>query len=192
MPDWDAVYAEKKVENATPADILIMNQHLLPMLENGHGQKRVLDYACGLGGNGIYLAKKGYSVTAWDLSATAVKKINRYAGNQRLQITAEVHDLENSAPAVTNTYDIVIVSFFLHRQSLRYIYNLLKNGGLLFYQTFSGEPVNGDGPSNVNFRLYKNELLREFSDMQLLFYREDDESASKESRQGLTYFVAKK
>jgi len=187
VPDWNAVYAEKTVTNATPAEVLTINDHLLSTGGNA------LDYASGLAGNGTYLAAKGYQVSAWDLSETAVDKINTYAKIHELDIQAACYDLENNVPQIKNKFDLVVVSCFLHRETLRYLYDVLKKNGLLFYQTFSGLPVNGQGPSRESFRLRKNELLGVFSDMQLLFYREDDESATGENaRQGLTYFVAKK
>ena len=187
MPDWNTVYAEKAVANAMPAEVLTINEHLLSTSGNA------LDYASGLAGSGTYLAAKGYQVSAWDLSETAVDKINEYAKTHELNIQAECIDLENNSPEIKNKFDLVVVSCFLHRETLRFLYETLKKDGLLFYQTFSGLPFNGQGPSRESFRLRKNELLGVFSDMQILFYREDDESSTGENaRQGLTYFVAKK
>ena len=187
MPDWNLVYTEKLVENATPADVLLMNKHLLS------SQGEALDYASGLSGNGIYLAEKGYKVKAWDLSDIAVEKIKQYSKTKNLDLDAEVHDLENLQPDIQNKFDVVVVSYFLHRESLRYLYSVLKKGGLLFYQTFSGPQYQKQGPSRDAFRMKNNELLEVFSDMQLLFYREDDESCTEpECKQGQVYFVAKK
>ncbi|MCW9047504.1 MAG: methyltransferase [Gammaproteobacteria bacterium] len=187
MPDWNSVYTEKSVENSTPADVLLKNSHLLSC------KGKALDYASGLAGNGIYLAKNGYNVKAWDMSDVAVEKINQYARNNNLLLNAEVYDLENNSPKIQNQYDVVVVSYFLHRETLRYLYDVLKKGGLLFYQTFSGLQYKEQGPARKAFRLKKNELLDVFSDMQLLYYREDDENANgPESKQGQVFFVAKK
>lgn len=187
MPDWNTVYTEKSVEKSTPAEVLLINSHLLSC------SGKALDYACGLAGNGMYLAKRGYDVKAWDLSDVAVEKINRHAKSNKLSLNAEIHDLERSSPDMQNKYDIVVVSYFLHRETLRYLYDVLKKGGLLFYQTFSGQQYKEQGPAREDFRLKKNELLDVFSDMQLLYYREDNENASgPESNQGQVYFVAKK
>jgi len=187
MPVWDEVYTEKTIDNATPCNVLVTNKHLLPL--NG----RVLDYACGLAGNGIYLAKQSYDVIAWDLSGVAVEKINKYAEKNKISLNAEVYDLENNLPDIKDHFDIVVVSYFLHRETLRYLYDVLKKGGILFYQTFSGKQFKGQGPSNDGYRLQRNELLDVFSDMQLMFYREDDVCLSEDdSKQGQAFFVAKK
>ena len=187
MPDWNLVYTEKLVEEATPADVLLINKRLLS------SQGEALDYASGLAGNGVYLAQNGYKVKAWDLSDIAVKKIKQHAKNQKLDLDAEVHDLENSQPDIKNQFDVIVVSYFLHRETLRYLYDILKKGGLLFYQTFSGAQFKTQGPARESFRLKKNELLDVFSDMQLLYYREDDENSTGAGcKQGQVYFVAKK
>jgi 2-polyprenyl-3-methyl-5-hydroxy-6-metoxy-1,4-benzoquinol methylase len=187
MPDWNAVYKEKLIQHATPADVLVLNEHLLP------AKGRVLDFASGLCGNGIHLAKKGYDVSAWDLSDIAVEKINKYAADHKLSLQAATHDLENNLPDIKSQFDIVVVSYFLQRESLRYLYDVLKQGGLLFYQTFSGLQYQGQGPARDAFRLKQNELLSVFNDMQLLFYREDDkDSTGNGARQGQVMYVAKK
>ena len=187
MPDWNSVYKDKSIDDATPSDVLVINEHLLP------GRGKVLDFASGLCGNGIHLAKKGYDVSAWDLSDIAVKKINKYAVDNDLSLQAAIHDLENNLPDIKNQFDIVIVSYFLHRESLRYLYDILKQGGLIFYQTFSGQQYKEQGPARDAFRLKQNELLNVFNDMQLLFYREDDKySTGQGARQGQVMYVAKK
>ncbi|MDH5473230.1 MAG: class I SAM-dependent methyltransferase [Gammaproteobacteria bacterium] len=167
MPDWDQHYLLREAGEQSPADVLIQNEHLLPV------SGKVLDYACGLGANACWLAAKGYSVTAWDGSAIAIDKIKKYAASQALTIHAEVRDLENNPPTAAE-FDLVIVSFFLHRPTLKKLQAILKPGGLLCYQTFSGEQSNGRGPSNPEFRLQQGELLKTFADMKILFYREDN------------------
>ena len=167
MPDWDQHYLSREVSEQTPADVLVQNQHLLPV--NG----QVLDYACGLGANACWLAHKGYQATAWDASAIAISKIKQYCDNYSLKINAQTRDLENNPPTDAQ-FDLVIVSFFLHRPTLKTLQKILKPGGLLFYQTFCGQRQNGRGPGNPDFRLKPGELLKVFSDMQLLFYREDN------------------
>jgi len=187
MPDWNKAYAEKTVEGATPADVLIENKQLLST------QGVALDFASGLAGNGVYLARKGYDVSAWDLSLVAVEKINKYASENKLTLNAQVHDLENNLPNIKNKFDVIVVSYFLHRESLRYLYDILKKGGILFYQTFSGEKFQQQGPKRSGFRLNSNELLSVFSDMQILSYREDDKiSTDVNAKPGQALFVAKK
>lgn len=188
MADWDEVYAAKKNESSTPAEVLINNVHLLA------GQGEALDYACGLAGNGVLLESLGYEVSAWDYSSVAVQKINELAQSCGRDIRAECVDLENNPPNVSNCFDVIVVSYFLYRENLRSLYEFLKPGGLLFYQTYSGDQINGVGPSRADFRLQRGELLNIFSDMELLYYREDCllSKASDSSKPDQVYFIAKK
>lgn len=189
MPDWDKVYAEKNIEEVTSAHVLKKNVHLLA------GSGKALDYACGLGGNAILLESKGYQVNAWDKSSVAVSKLNQYAKNNGLEINAKCIDLEDQVSVVKDKFDVIVVSYFLHRETIQCLYDLLKDKGLLFYQTFSGLQIDGVGPSRDKFRLRRGELLEVFSNMELLYYREDTSEESKQnpdSRPGQVYFVARK
>lgn len=167
MANWDEIYREKSVDESTAARVLTENTRLIGR------QGKALDYASGLSANGVYLAQHGLRVTAWDASDVAVEKINKHADKHSLPLVAEKKDLENNLDELQGQFDIVVVSFFLYRPAYEKLYELLKPGGLLFYQTFSGEQRNGIGPSRADFRLQRGELLRVFSEMELLFYRED-------------------
>lgn len=187
MADWEQIYAEKSVADATPAEVLKDNAHLLPA--NG----TALDYASGLAGNAQLLAQLGLEVTAWDYSSVAVEKINQYAAAHSLKINAEAKDLEQDYLLLDGQFDVICVSYFLHRPSIKKLYELLATGGLLFYQTFSGSQRNSIGPSREAFRLRRGELLQTFSAMELLFYREDPQDIEPRSvYSDQVLFVAKK
>ncbi len=49
----------------------------------------------------------------------------------------------------------------------------LRPNGLLFYQTYTRTRVDQSGPRNDAYRLADNELLKLFSPLQLLVYREE-------------------
>ncbi len=176
MRDWNRHYLSREVGEQTPAEVLLLNRHLLP--ETG----TVLDYACGLAANGCWFAHRGYRVTAMDFSEVAVGKVNRYGDEFGLPLQAQQRDLEHNPP-VDQRFDVVMVGFFLYRPGLRELKKMLNPGGLLFYQTHSGEQQNGQGPSNPDFRLRPGELLRSFSDMRILYYREDQSHG--DSRAGI-------
>lgn len=167
MPDWDQHYSSMDIGDARIADVLSLNHHLL----SGHG--RALDYACGTAGNGRWLEARGYNVSAWDSSPVVIDKLTAFSQQNNLRLIPELHDLEEMHPEQPSDFDLVVCSFFLHRPTIDRIPLLLKPGGLLFYQTFCGEQLAGRGPSRPAFRLKTGELLEIFSDMQLLYYRED-------------------
>ena len=163
---WDAIYAPQSCEEAQAAEVLQRNKHLLPK------QGKVLDLACGLGGNAILLAKLGFEVEAWDISNVAIDKIKHYAQTHDLNISAKIIDVEINPPTA-NTYEVVVVSCFLDRALLKHIFASVKPGGLLFYQTFTSNKVSSIGPSNPDYLLNENELLDACANMQVLVYREE-------------------
>jgi 2-polyprenyl-3-methyl-5-hydroxy-6-metoxy-1,4-benzoquinol methylase len=187
VADWEQIYTEKSVADASSAEVLKDNTHLLP------ASGTALDYASGLAGNGQLLAQLGLAVTAWDYSRVAVEKINQFAAAQDLNLHAEVKDLEQDYPLLSGQFDVICVSCFLHRPSMTRLYDLLAPGGLLFYQTFSGQQKNSTGPSREAFRLRRGELLQTFSAMELLFYREDPQQLEPRGvYSDQVLFVAKK
>lgn len=185
MPDWEQHYLSRDVVDQRPAPILLEHAYLLP------ASGKILDYACGLAANGCWLAHQGYDVIAWDNSKIAVSKINQYAQQFSVAIRAEVRDLETTPP-VKQEFDAVIVSHFLHRETLQYLVDSLNPGGLLFYQTFSGQRLH-DGPSNPDYRLRPGELLKVFADLNCVFYQEDGAIGNpNEGRRDQAFFIGQK
>jgi tellurite methyltransferase len=162
---WDQRHREAQAL-PPPARVLTENAHLLP------GAGHALDLACGLGANALFLAGRGLTVEAWDLSPVAIERLSREAAACGQQVTALVRD-GVAQPPRPGSYDVVVVSHFLDRTLLPHLADALKPGGLLFYQTFSREAVSRNGPSNPAYRLADNELARAFSHLLLRFYREE-------------------
>ena len=149
-----------------PARVLRENLHLLPA--SGHA----LDLACGLGGNAILLAQQGLEVTAWDSSDVAIAALQATAEKQQLAIQAEVRDVETHPPG-PETFDVMVVSYFLERAIVPDLIQAMKPGGLIYYQTFIRQRVSERGPQRAAYRLADQELLQLFSEFQVLFYREE-------------------
>lgn len=146
--------------------VLQENQHLLP--QTG----RALDLACGLGGNSILLAEQGLNVDAWDIADVAIAALQELASRRQLPIQAAVRDIESNPPH-PDTYDVIVVSYYLNRDLVPALIQALKPGGLIYYQTFTRQRISGRGPRREEFRLDDQELLHLFSGLQVLFYREE-------------------
>jgi len=163
---WNDRY---KSANETPvqaAMVLRENLHLLPRTGVA------LDLACGRGGNALLLAQQGLQVVAWDISDVVIDTVKQQAARLSVPITAEVRDVETSPPAVKQ-FDVIVVSYFLDRNSVQALTDALKSGGLIFYQTFSRERVSDRGPQRDEFRLGKQELLQLFAGLEVVVYREE-------------------
>ena len=158
---WDQRHAENEAPPHA-ARVLRENRHLLPTRGDA------LDLACGLGGNSLLLAEAGMRVTAWDLSPVAIERLR---GQADQSIRAEVRDVI-AAPPLPDSFDVIVVSYFLHRPLLPALVDALRPGGLLFYETF-GPRIVGIGPENPAFRLRCNELPELLTGLTLCYYRED-------------------
>lgn len=70
-----------------------------------------LDLGCGNGGDALWLARRGWHVTAVDISAVAVKRLTALAASHGLgdRILAERHDLHESFPR--GAFDLINVHY---------------------------------------------------------------------------------
>nr|MCS5564747.1 class I SAM-dependent methyltransferase [Methylococcales bacterium] len=149
---WDGIY-RKAFGNVRPEPALVLRQYdyLLP------GQGRALDLACGMGGNALFLAERGLSTTAWDLSAVAIERLSQVVATDQLDLVCEVRDLEKKPPP-QSSFDVVVVSRFLDRNLNRSLAAVLRPGGLLYFQTFVADKDPASGPENPAYLLRENEL----------------------------------
>jgi tellurite methyltransferase len=105
---------------------------------------RALDLACGAGRNAVWLAERGWTVDAWDLSDVALsilvrEREERAAHGFPLPIDVRETDLDGAAipPA---TYDLVLNMLFLDRRLWPQMAAALRPGGLLAFETFVDLP----------------------------------------------------
>lgn len=143
-----------------PCALLAEQAALLPAA--GHA----LDLACGRGGNALWLARRGWTVDAWDLSDAAVEELRARAAREGLDLRAAVRDVI-ARPPPPDCCDLAAVSRFLHRPLLPALAAAVRPGGLLAYQTFlAGRP--GPGPRNPDYLLRPGELRARFAGWEAL------------------------
>jgi len=162
---WNERYRAAEGE-ATACYALREFAHLLPH------EGEALDLACGRGGNALLLAEHGLQVQAWDLSSVAIETLQTTANARGLAIQASVRDVEQES-LQANSFDVIVVSYFLERDLAPALIQALRPNGLLFYETFVREKPEGVGPSNPDYLLGANELLKLFADLHVLAYREE-------------------
>jgi SAM-dependent methyltransferase len=94
-----------------------------------------LDLGCGAGGDALWLAGRGWRVTAVDISAATVRSLQRQASRAGVSVTALCVDLAHDFPG--GTFDLVSAQYLhtpfdLDRASvLRTAAEALKPGGRL-------------------------------------------------------------
>jgi len=167
---WNARYQSNgqtvETEKISPAYVLQEFQHLLP------AEGLALDLASGLGANALFLAQHNLQSHAWDISSVAIEKLKAAAKSLDLNLHTEVRDVI-AKPPESNSFDVIVVSHFLDRQTMPDIIAALRKNGLLFYQTFTKVQVQETGPSNEKYRLGKNELLNLCKDLDVIVYGEE-------------------
>lgn len=172
---WNRIYTSASSE-ISPAHVLFENAFLLPTTG------LALDLASGLGANALLLAKQGMTTQAWDISDVAMHKLQCRAATQALPIKTFTQEItpHSFSPAC---FDVIVVSRFLDRSICNAIMESLKPNGLLFYQTYTQHKVYEQGSKNPCFLLTENELLHLFSDLTVIYYREN--KGLGDIRQGL-------
>lgn len=102
----------------------------------------VLDLGAGDGRHSIFLAEKGFTVKATDLSEAALEKLQRIAKQKGVSVTTELADL--ATWPIDADYDVVIaVQIFQHLQTadaLRVLHELkahTRPGGLNLISLFT-------------------------------------------------------
>ena len=163
---WDRFYRAGEELTAAPAHVLVDNSYLLP--ETG----TALDAACGRGANALFLARHGLQTHAWDISSEALKIIAAAAAREGVQLITEQRDVVLQPPAA-DSFDVIVVTHFLERRIIDSLIAALRPNGQIYYQTFIKDKRDAIGPNNPEYRLDTNELLRLFSALRIIYYRED-------------------
>ncbi|WP_455379646.1 dihydroneopterin aldolase [Petrachloros mirabilis] len=181
-------------EHKGPAPSRFLTQQL-----NRLSKGRVLDVACGSGRHALYLADHGFDVTAIDRDADSLGKLAETANRHHLQnLTVKQVDLERTTEDrpefPSNSYDTIIVCFYLHRPLFPWLINALKPNGTLLYETFTIDNYFRRGhPRRWEFCLTHNELLRLTSSLRVLYYDEGEHEGGPSMGPAFTaQLVAKK
>src|SRR5436190_19598081 len=69
---------------------------------------RILDAACGIGTQTLPLAKRGFPVTALDLSPAAVARLKHEAQVRQIVVDAAASDMRHVASSVSGVLDLVL------------------------------------------------------------------------------------
>lgn len=132
---------------------------------------RALDIACGKGRNALFLAARGFDVTALDVSAVALSEGRRRAAARNLRINWLEIDLEKDRLPGPG-YDLIVDVDYLQRALLPQIKAAVKLGGFVIFETYLIDQQKIGHPKNPEYLLAHNELLNAFRDFRVLFYRE--------------------
>lgn len=168
---WDSFFSKTSgyIFGKEPIPFLREHIDLLPV-------GRALDLASAEGRHAVYLAKKGFSVEAVDISEVALRKARLLARENHVTITTVNADLHNYV-IKPEKYDVILNIHYLQRSLIPQIKRGLKPGGVVVYENYTVDQLkNAVGQSiRRDYLLEKGELKTFFSDLEILVYRETND-----------------
>lgn len=132
---------------------------------------RALDLGCGSGGNAVWLAERGWQVTAVDFSAVAIEKAKLRAADRGLEAEFIVSDATAFRP--NGLYDL-ITSFYIQlwpEQRARMLSGaveaLAPGGRLLFVSHDQSSPPSGWSQEDLESLTTPNEVAAELPGLRI-------------------------
>lgn len=159
---WDERYGSGKYCSAEPHKLLI---NLAGKLKPG----KALDLACGAGRHAIFLAEKGWNVTAVDNSRVGIEITKKRAAEKAVEIDFRQADLEKGEFEIEpDTYDLICDFYYLQRDLFSQMKSGVNAGGVIV-STIHLYDAGGD---TSPFLLNEGELYGYFRDFEILHYHE--------------------
>lgn len=146
---WNRIYGNATFP-AAPAWLLQQHAELLP------SSGLALDIACGTGANSLFLARRGLTVSSWDISAVAIERLNAAASAEQLPVEPAVRDIQPDDFPVAR-FNLVINFHYLDRGIIPAMKASLAPAGILVFQTFVADKVANVGPANPAFLMNPGE-----------------------------------
>lgn len=166
VADWDERYRRGEHATTEPSKLLV---RVASSLTPG----RALDIACGAGRHAIYLASRGWEVTAVDSSRVGIALLNERARANNVTLNTQIADLECSEFRIeTEAYDLICVFYYLQRDLFPRLDEGLRRGGTFVAAIHMEDDSPGIKPMNPDFLLQPGELRRFFSGWELDHYHE--------------------
>jgi SAM-dependent methyltransferase len=161
---------------------------VLDDIEKNVSRRCALDLACGSGRDSLYLAMRGWQVTAIDLQHDALQRLRLSAERYQLSIDTLCQNIERDAPTLAReSFDLIVVVRYLHRPLLPLIAQWLKRGGYLVYQQFHSDAAAYGKPRSSAHLLRTGELNDAFRGWPVLV----DEITRLDDGRPMVNFVAR-
>jgi tellurite methyltransferase len=127
-----------------------------------------LDLACGPGRHAVYLAERGWRVTAVDGAPTAIELLRSRSVRSNLAIDARQADLEaGQFDFPIEAFGLVLACLYLQRDLILKMKRALRSEGIVIITALLGERA-------TPTRAVPGEIEALFDDWRVLHYRERD------------------
>ena len=137
--DWDHRYGDAQIWSGNPNGTLVNEiAGLVP--------GRALDVGAGEGGDALWLAEQGWSVTASDISPRALDRIDAEAEHRGLRVECHRADANALDPFETSAFDLVSAQYASiprtpDSRGVRNLLNAVAPGGTLLVVSHDLEPM---------------------------------------------------
>ncbi len=181
---WDERFAAEEFVYGTDPNVFLRQ-----VADRFRPGGRVLSLGAGEGRNEIWLAERGFRVTAVDSSAVGLDKLSKLAEARGVRVDTVLADaLEFEAEA--GAFDAAVM-IFLHVGSVdrpllhSKLWSALKSGGLLAMELFRNEQIEREsgGPRNPDFLYDPGEIPRDLPQAELLLH----ESLERDLSEGILH-----
>lgn len=173
---WAAEADKERWNHKYEGETYLFGRDPIPFLKDHVGllpKGTALDLAMGEGRNGVFLATKGFQVTGVDISEAGFKKAKALAAEKNVPLTTVVADLEQYT-IPSNTFDLIICTYYLQRDLFPKIVAAVKPGGMVLIETYTVDHLQYRPKFNREFLLERNELLTLLPGLRVLRYQEVD------------------
>lgn len=162
MTDWNERYSRGEQIIKEPMPLLVS---AAAKLEPG----RALDLACGAGRHAVFLAERGWQVTAVDASLVGIRLGMEAARERRVEVDWRVADLEaNGFEIEAEAYDLILVFYYLQRKLFSQLRTGVRKGGHIIAAIHMVDETPDIKPMNPDFLLAPGELRAEFHGWEIL------------------------
>lgn len=169
-PFWEGTYRKHDVSTFGIKPNKTIEENWPMFAKNGF----VLEVGCGEGKSSIFLAQKGFSVDAFDISKSGIAKLKRLAEESNTRVNAWVQDLRDYH--FKREYDVVTSHGTLHLVTKEEWYQFInkakkntKSGGFHIMQIFTNKlPASPDIEPFVRGMADEDELFELYSDWKVL------------------------
>lgn len=165
-PDWDKRYKEGFCGKA-PETHGLVKKYVRLMARN----RPVIDVAMGQGRDLLFLARAGFRVCGLERSREAIHLARQTADKEGLDIWCVLGDA-CALPFKPGSAGTILVFYFLERDIMNRLAQVLAPGGLILYETFLKKQNGIDRPRDPRYLLDDGELFDCFRGLELLLYEE--------------------
>jgi tellurite methyltransferase len=176
VADWDERYSRGEHIIQEPMPLLVrMASELKPGC--------ALDLACGTGRHAIFLAERGWRVTAVDASRIGIEMAETMAKLRKVEVDWRIADLERGEFEIeAEGYDLICDFYYLQRDLFARIRAGVRRGGHFIAAIHTIDDSPDVKPMNPAFLLQPGELRAEFRGWEILHDYEGEPSEDGHQR----------